>query len=226
MISSNELAAETMKDLSSARSFIVGGSFVFLDPNSDIKKIRQLPKLRSEKTLPADNVRLHRALSEAPTPAVPRDTFPQQKTVSRTKSMPFMAIQAAVRFSRGSSKLKSRVSTSAEPTCSDTSENSFSIRRARARSFSLEDDQPLRVDRVVAQKSVRVFAPSSRFGVPSDWKKGASLSWAQLNQRRTSSEPGVSRPEGESRPLRPATGLRRASCSDASGVFQPVRPSW
>jgi hypothetical protein len=194
MISSDEHASETMKDLTSAPRMLVGGSFVYLDPNADVKKIKQLPSIRKD----IGTTKLwQRTLSlEAHIPAVPRDTLPRD-SVSRTKSLPFTVVQAAARLSSGSSLLKSRRASTAS-TCSDAAED-FSVRRARVRSFSFSDAPP--PTRVAGQKSVRVFAPSSRFGDPADWKKGSSVS------------------------------LRRTTSSDsfdggAAMVFQPVKPVW
>ncbi|KAJ1472472.1 hypothetical protein T484DRAFT_1975256, partial [Baffinella frigidus] len=206
MISSDEHASETMKDLTSAPKMLVGGNFVFLDPTADVKKIKQLPSIRKD----IGTTKLwQRTLSlEAHIPAVPRDTLPRE-TVPRTKSLPVAAIQAAARLSSGSPSLQARRA-SMPPACSlsgidttedafgrDLAEDAFSVRRARARSLS-DSDAPPRGDRVAGQKSVRVFASSSRFGDPADWKKAASLS------------------------------LRRTSCGGggAATVFQAVRPIW
>ncbi|KAJ1469146.1 hypothetical protein T484DRAFT_1982858 [Baffinella frigidus] len=194
MISSDMHASETMKDLTSAPRMLVGGSFVFLDPNADVKKIKQLPSIRNDHG--TRKPRQRTVSPEAHIPAVPRDTLPRD-SVSRTKSLPFTVVQAAARFSSGTSLLKSRRASTASA-CSDVAED-FSVRRARVRSFSFSDAPP--PTRVAGQKSVRVFAPSSRFGDPADWKKGSSVS------------------------------LRRTTSSDsfdggAAMVFQPVKPVW
>ena len=147
---------------------------------------------------------------EAATPTAPLDAFPRHITRAKSLQLPFAAIQAISRMGGlpASSPLKPRPLTTLAATrlqrvSSTSSAGASSIiedaRPLRARSFSVADaisphsvtSPPNSVTKqrdfqksVTRQKSVRTFFPSSRFGDPSDWKRGAS--WAQLIEQSKS----------------------------------------
>ncbi|KAJ1469163.1 hypothetical protein T484DRAFT_1852632 [Baffinella frigidus] len=169
--SSDELASEVMKGLTNAPKMLFVG--MFLNPDADVKKIRQLPTLRKDPGMQKPLwqrpiTRSGRISPDADIPAVPRDPFPEPISHSKSLRVASTAIQAFTRLSGASSSRVSawRSTSSCQSTssaCSDLSEaGTF---RPRARRASVSD--------VTRQKSVRTFAPSSRFGDPADWKKGA-----------------------------------------------------
>ena len=243
--SSDLLAVETMHDLTSAPRMLVGGRTVFLNPDTNLKRIKQLPSLRVQ--------RRGRISAEADMLVDPRDAFPRH--ISRVKSLQLYsaAIQAVSRMSSlsASSSLKSRVSstsssesdlepTTSSPPADDVFETTPDRRFPRARSFSVPNASSLQMS-LTRQKSVRTFAPSSRFGDPASWKRGAS--WAELIEQAEISKPkkagvqaagGVVGPATQSQEVDvgPRAGhclwrvAKRCSDEGPAEVFRPVRPTW
>ena len=227
--SSDELAAETMHNLTSAPRMLIGGRTVFINPNADVKRIQQRPSLRS------DGVGVHRhwhrnapssgrISAEADVPSVPRDDcFPRHASTSKSLHLPFAAMQADTdMLSRSqSSSLKSRLS-STSSACSELAEDGDGFRRPRAQSLVPDSSSPQKS--LARQKSVRTFTPSARFGDPADWKRGAS--WKQLIQRAQSSD-GSDAGVHAGPPAGQSQSLRSLSSDGGDGaVFRPVRPTW
>ena len=224
-ISSNELATETMHDLTSAPRMLVGGRTVFLNPNTDAKRIHQkLPSPEREGSANWRRLRTATRNSSLPERSSGRistdaDDPDMLQHVSRSKSLQLSeaAVLAVTLMSSlsGSSSLKLRLS-SASSNDTELTEDAAGWARPRAGSFSVLD--ATRQKSVTRQKGVRKFAPSTRFGDPAEWRGGAS--WKQLIQRAQSQEPSEAGVPGV---------RRRASCNDGGvtpSVFQPVRLSW
>ena len=237
--SSDELATETMHDLTSAPRMLVGGHTVFLNPNTDVKRIHQkLPSPEREGGANWQRLRTATRKPSLPEPSsskslqlsveailLPWDQSRRssQRVVTRVSSLP------------GSSSLRSRVSRASS---NDSSASANSVSSA---SFSSTSSNELTEDaagwarpragswqkRVPRQKAARTFTPSSRFGDPADWKGGAS--WTQLIQRAQSQTGQTS--SGSHKAAEPGVqGLRRRASENDGGaspsVFQPVRLTW
>ncbi|KAJ1477224.1 hypothetical protein T484DRAFT_1963803 [Baffinella frigidus] len=218
-ISSDEMAAETMHDLTSAPSILMAGCPFFMNPNDEFKRIHQLPLLcpavsdgssriprrlqgkapavscyAFPRRLPACHSKILRAPSTTSSVprASPRNAFPNSTSHRSSQTSFSRAPSTADSFSRASSAASS-----------DGAASSFTIMRSPSDSHTSRS--------VTGQPRARPFVRSSRFGEPADWPESASLRWQRAS--RSSS------PVGEG-----------GGSSDASErgarVFQPVRPRW
>ena len=242
--SSDVLATETMHNLTSAPRMLVGGRTVFLNPNTDVKRIPQkLPsseragganwgRLRTatrnsfKELLPARKPSLPESSSGRITPEADDSDMLQQVSRSKSLELSVAVILAETRISSlsSSSSLRSRVS-SASSNDTELTSDGAGWARPRGGSFSVLDAS--RQKRMLPrQKSVRTSTPSSRFGDPADWKGGAS--WKQLIQRAQSQTGQTS--SGSHKAAEPSDagvqGLRRRASENDGGAFQPVRLTW
>ncbi|KAJ1479335.1 hypothetical protein T484DRAFT_1814675 [Baffinella frigidus] len=197
---SDEMGVETMDGLTSAPSILIGGCIMFVDPNAEVKRIRQLPALRRASERRKTPATEH----EGQGPAVSHDAFPRRHPASRPKilRMPSTPPQK-ISFLRASSTASSARSdvTSSSLTITRTTmdftratSDSHTSRRVEshftwATSFTRAASDSHASRRVTdggegrgqgghveaGASRTRPFVRSARFGEPADWGQSASL---------------------------------------------------